>query len=92
MLARMLPVPDTWVGCADAYLAALDRVARGATAMRRPVGASREERTQSLATWHLLLLDSLAAGSRPPDRRRPKDRGRPDGLKQSPSGPRGSAS
>lgn len=60
VLARMLPVPDTWVGFADAYLTALDQLAHGATTIPRRIDRSREQRTEALAAWHLLLLDNLA--------------------------------
>jgi hypothetical protein len=59
VLARMLQPPDTWVGFTDAYLAALDRTA-GTEAPSRRIGRSRDQRTEALAAWHLLLLDHLA--------------------------------
>ena len=59
VLARMLRLPDTWVGFADAYLAALDQVAQAAPATRTRVRRSAQQRTESLAAWHLLLLDNL---------------------------------
>jgi len=59
VLARMLQPPDTWVGFTDAYLAALDQIA-GASAAPRRIGRSRDQRTEALAAWHLLLLEHLA--------------------------------
>jgi hypothetical protein len=62
VVAAMLPAVDMWIGFADRYLDALDRVADGesGTAKRswRP-GRDREERARDLAEWHLLLLDRL---------------------------------
>ena len=63
VLAQMLPAPDAWVGFADRYLAALDRLARNDAA--RPnrawnsTGRDRDRRTGDLAKWHCLLLDRL---------------------------------
>jgi hypothetical protein len=63
VVARMLPAPDTWVGFADRYLDALDRLARDAPATPnrawRPTGRDRDQRTAALAEWHRLLLDRL---------------------------------
>jgi hypothetical protein len=64
VLDRLLLLPDAWVGFTDAYLAALDGAA-GAGAGSRRVG--REQRTEALAAWHLLLLDHLV-GSDAEDR------------------------
>jgi hypothetical protein len=53
VLAQMLPAPDAWVGFADRYLAALDRLARNDSA--RPnrawnsTGRDRDRRTGDLA-------------------------------------------
>jgi hypothetical protein len=62
VLVPMLPAIDMWIGLADCYLDALDRVA-GDHAVKpkrawRP-DRDREERTTNLAEWHLLLLDRL---------------------------------
>jgi hypothetical protein len=68
VLARMLRVPDMWVGFADAYLIALDDTAHGvgSDATRdhsHPRRSSNpQERTAALAEWHRLLLDKLADG------------------------------
>ncbi len=71
VLAQMLPVPDAWVGFADRYLDALDRLARAAPAarsrVRQSLGYDRDRRTAALAEWHGLLLDRLI-GSEAEDR------------------------
>jgi len=62
VLAGMLPVPDAWVTFAGCYLDALDHLASpasGSGKSRRSVGRARDERTESLARWHRLLLDRL---------------------------------
>jgi uncharacterized protein YfiM (DUF2279 family) len=63
VLAQMLPVPDMWVGVADCYLAALDRVASDDRARPKPswqpAGQRRAQRTADLAQWHVMLLDKL---------------------------------
>lgn len=56
VLARLLRLPDMWVGFADAYLAALD----DPPSTPRPLRRSREQRSEELAEWHQLLLDHLA--------------------------------
>jgi hypothetical protein len=62
VLARMLRIPDTWVGFTDRYLHALDQITHDAAARtpgaRRPA-RDREQRTAALAEWHLLLLGKL---------------------------------
>jgi len=71
VLAQMLPAPDMWVGFADRYLEALDRVARDDSARPSrtwpPVGRDGDRRTAELAEWHRLLLDRLI-GSEAEDR------------------------
>jgi hypothetical protein len=60
VLAAMLPVPDAWVTFAGCYLTALDQVASAAapsTSSWRPGNLKRDQRTEALAAWHLLLLD-----------------------------------
>jgi hypothetical protein len=58
VLAPMLPAMDMWVGFADRYLDALDRVARKPPASRKgiwpPTGNDwdRDRRTAALAEWH----------------------------------------
>jgi hypothetical protein len=62
VLAGMLPVPDAWVTFACCYLDALDHVASPASrsgASRHGIGRARDERADSLARWHSLLLDRL---------------------------------
>jgi hypothetical protein len=56
VLADMLRVPDAWVGFADAYLDALDDTAHA----QARTGRNREQRTEALAKWNLLLVDHLA--------------------------------
>lgn len=56
VLADMLRVPDAWVGFADAYLDALDDTAHG----QERTGRNREQRTEALAKWNLLLVEQLA--------------------------------
>jgi hypothetical protein len=67
----MLPAPDAWVGFANRYLDALDRLAPKASARPdrawRPTGRDRDRRTAALAEWHRLLLDRLI-GSEAEDR------------------------
>lgn len=63
VLARMLRAADMWVGFADRYLDALDRVDRD-DAVKPKRGwqtpdREREERAANLAEWHRLLLDRL---------------------------------
>jgi hypothetical protein len=62
VLVPMLPATDMWIGFADRYLEALDRVAGDDTTKPkrgwRP-DRDREERASNLAEWHLLLLDRL---------------------------------
>jgi hypothetical protein len=63
VLAQMLRAPDMWVGFADRYLDALDRLARDEVARPnhawRPTGQDRDQRTAALAEWHRLLLHRL---------------------------------
>lgn len=73
VVAELLPDPDAWIACADAYLAELDRFADPAPSPRRGSpgclsishggfdhGAYvREERGNNLAAWHELLLERL---------------------------------
>jgi hypothetical protein len=63
LLARMLPALDAWVGFADRYLDALDRVARDDSARPSrtwpPMDRDRDRRTADLAEWHRLLLERL---------------------------------
>ncbi|CAN5911092.1 hypothetical protein BH23ACT10_BH23ACT10_37130 [soil metagenome] len=63
VLASMLQVRDAWMTFADHYLEALDRVASGNAAKPtrswRSPDRDRNERTEALADWHLLLLDRL---------------------------------
>lgn len=61
VLARMLPVTDTWIAFADRYLDALDEIARDEAARPKwgwqAVGQQPQERTANLVEWHGLLLD-----------------------------------
>jgi hypothetical protein len=64
VIARLLPDPDAWVGCADRYLDALDRIAETQPAAQRvygynSAGYERSRRTGNLAEWHALLLERL---------------------------------
>jgi hypothetical protein len=62
VLAGMLSAPDMWVAFADAYIEALDILAAdvpGSTRRGRSPDRSREDRTRSLAKWHMMLLDQL---------------------------------
>lgn len=56
VLVDELRVADAWDGFADAYLEALDDTAQG----QRRTARNREQRTEALAEWNLLLLDHLA--------------------------------
>ena len=63
VLATLLKGPDAWIGFADAYLEALDRLPRSA---RKPVGSwssgwggQCEERGKNLADWHERLQSYL---------------------------------
>jgi hypothetical protein len=71
VLAQMLPAPDMWVGFADRYLDALDRLTRNAPARAdriwRSTGRDRDQRAANLAEWHVLLLERLI-GSEAEDR------------------------
>ncbi len=71
VLAQMLQAPDAWVGFADRYLDALDRLTRNAPARQERVwlstGRDRDQRAADLAEWHRLLLDRLI-GSEAEDR------------------------
>jgi len=66
VLASMLQVPDAWLGFADRYLEALDRLAGGQPARTSRSWQSadwdRDQRTAALAEWHVLLLDRLTGG------------------------------
>jgi hypothetical protein len=67
----MLPTPDAWVTCADAYLDALDELVadtRASTPRHVVIGSGfgsdrddhlRGRRTAHLAAWHELLLRRL---------------------------------
>ncbi|MBS2532951.1 hypothetical protein KGQ20_09200 [Catenulispora sp. NF23] len=73
VVAELLPDPDAWIACADAYLAELDRFADPAPSPRwgSPGYLSvshggfdhaafvREQRGNDLAAWHELLLERL---------------------------------
>jgi hypothetical protein len=71
VLAQRLPAPDMWVGFADRYLDALDRLTRNAPARAdriwRSTGRDRDQRAANLAEWHVLLLERLI-GSEAEDR------------------------
>ncbi len=57
VLARMLRVPDTWQRFAEHYVRALDELSEGGVSTR---GTRRsEQRSESLAQWHGMLLDNL---------------------------------
>lgn len=72
--ARLLPTPDAWITCTDAYLAQLDRLvtpsaAPGRQSSRRgvlissgscdPAEFGRSRRGDNLEAWHNLLLERL---------------------------------
>lgn len=63
VLSGMLQIPDHWESFASHYLAALDAAAAGSARSAPGRGRSRardaEDRADSLADWHLLLLDQL---------------------------------
>jgi hypothetical protein len=77
VLSRMLQAPDAWTAFADAYLTALDGIAR--TDASKPPSRdfcsysssgsdhARTERARHLAEWHAMLLGRLA-GSEAEDR------------------------
>jgi hypothetical protein len=56
VLVNMLRVADAWLAFADSYLDALDDTAH----CQRRTTRSREQRTEALAEWNMLLLDRLA--------------------------------
>jgi hypothetical protein len=70
VLARLLPALDAWIGFADHYLDALDQFTTpGRVRPKRGWESDdylperdhvREQRTEALAGWHLMLLDKLA--------------------------------
>lgn len=72
--AKLLPTPDAWITCADAYLAQLDRLVTPSAATGRqpgrhgvlagsgrydPAESGRSQRGDNLAAWHDLLLERL---------------------------------
>jgi len=58
VLTGMLTVADAWTTVATCYLDTLDRVAPGATTNSRSTTRRvREQRTEALTAWNLLLLD-----------------------------------
>jgi hypothetical protein len=64
VLGSMLVIPDTWIGFADHYLAALDKVAgdeqtKPTQRYGHPTDRSRRVRAGALAEWHDLLLRKL---------------------------------
>ncbi len=64
VLAGMLPVPDSWSGFAERYLAVLDQPDAATSGRRgsswRTSDSIRADRAQAMARWHLLLLDRFA--------------------------------
>lgn len=64
VITRLLPDPDAWIGCADRYLDALDRIAETQPTAQRIYGHDssryeRSRRTGDLAEWHAALLERL---------------------------------
>lgn len=73
VVAKLLPTPDAWIACTDAYLEQLDRNAPTSAAPARrsgrgvaagftgndPTEFERARRGDNLAAWHDLLLERL---------------------------------
>jgi len=71
VLEPMLATPDMWVAFADAYLSALDAVARADPGTEQRIWVSgsdhitviRKDRARDLSRWHGMLLDHLSETS-----------------------------
>jgi hypothetical protein len=65
VIAGLLPDPDSWIACADAYLVQLDRLApparagRGGSSSYARVDYARARRGDDLTVWHSMLLERL---------------------------------
>jgi hypothetical protein len=70
VLAGMLPVPDSWAGFAERYLAALDQADATTSGRRssswRTGDSIRADRAKAMARWHGLLLDRFAGTEEEP--------------------------